>query len=370
MALLSSMMAMLLQSLCARVGIATGKDLAQLCCSKFPRPVAWLLWILAEIAICATDLAELIGTAIALKLLFNIPCFLGVMLTALDAFLVLWLQMRGMRYLEAFMIAMIGLIAVCFITQIAMANPDWNAVLSGYVPSSSIVTNSSELYLAIGILGATVMPHNLYLHTATVQSRAYARDRIGRQEAIRFAVLDSIIALVIALLINSAILILSASAFHFAGNLQVADIDEAYQLINSAIGSNLASTLFALALLACGLTATVTATLSGQVVMEGFISFRLSPVMRRLLTRSIAIIPAMVVIWQHGESGMTSLLVLSQVILSLQLPFAIVPLMMFSTDRKQLGDFVAPRWQGILGWSVAMIIIALNLKLLIDYFIA
>ena len=365
-ALLSSLMAMLLQSLCTRVGIATGRDLAQLCRERFPRPVAWCLWLLAEVAICATDLAELIGTAIALKLLFGIPLLAGVVLTALDALLVLWLQHRGMRWLEAFIVAMIAIIAGCFAIQIVLAQPEWSAVLSGYLPSPSIVTDSTQLYLAIGILGATVMPHNLYLHTATVQSRAVGANLEEKREAIRFATIDSTVALSLALLINSAILILAAAAFHTSGHTEVAEIEDAYQLLIPVAGAGLAATLFAVALLACGLTATITATLSGQVVMEGFLQFRLPPVVRRLLTRLIAIVPAVIVTWQYGESGTAHLLILSQVVLSLQLPFAVIPLMLFATDRGRLGVLAAPRWQAVLGWAASLLIVGLNAKLLFD----
>ncbi len=365
-ALLSSLMAMLLQSLCTRVGIATSRDLAQLCRERFPRPVAWVLWLLAEVAICATDLAELIGTAIALKLLFGIPLLAGVVLTALDALLVLWLQHRGMRWLEAFIVAMIAIIAGCFAIQIVLAQPEWSAVLSGYLPSSSIVTDSTQLYLAIGILGATVMPHNLYLHTATVQSRAVGANLEEKREAIRYSTIDSTVALSLALLINSAILILAAATFHTAGHTEVAEIEDAYQLLIPVAGAGLAATLFAVALLACGLTATITATLAGQVVMEGFLQFRLPPVLRRLLTRLIAIVPAVIVTWQYGESGTAHLLILSQVVLSLQLPFAVIPLMLFATDRGRLGVLAAPRWQAVLGWAASLLIVGLNAKLLFD----
>ncbi len=359
-------MAMLLQALCARVGIATGRDLAQLCRDRFPRPVAWGLWALAEVAICATDLAELIGTAIALKLLFGIPLLAGVVLTALDALLVLWLQHRGMRWLEAFIIAMIALIAGCFLVEIVLANPDWAAVLAGYTPSAALLSDPTQLYLAIGILGATVMPHNLYLHTATVQSRAYRPDEQGRREAIRFATIDSTVALSLALVINSAILILAAAVFHAAGQTGIAEIQEAHRLLAPMVGAGAAATLFAVALLACGLTATVTATLSGQVVMEGFLRFRMPPVLRRLVTRLIAIVPAVLVTWQYGESGTAQLLILSQVTLSLQLPFAVIPLMLFATDRSRLGILAAPRWQSVLGWAATALIVGLNLKLLFD----
>ena len=364
--LISSVMAILLQALCARIGIATGRDLAQLCRERFPKPVAYPLWLLAEVAICATDLAELIGTAIALELLFGIPLLFGVILTALDAFLILWLQHKGMRWLEALIFGLIVLIFGCFAVQIAMSDPVWGDVLRGYVPSSSIVTDQTQLYIAMGILGATVMPHNLYLHTAVVQSRAWSHDTAGKKEAIRFATIDSTIALSLALLVNSAILIMAASTFHTSGNTEVAEIQEAYQLMSPLLGGTLAATLFAVALLFCGLNATVTATLSGQVVMEGFLRFRLPPFFRRLVTRSIAIVPAVIVTWTHGESGTAQLLILSQVILSMQLPFAVIPLMMFASDKARLGALAAPRWQVVLGWACAAVIVALNMKVLVD----
>jgi manganese transport protein len=365
-ALTSSLMAILLQALCARIGIVTGRDLAQLCRDRFPKPVAYPLWFFAEVAICATDLAELIGTAIALELLFGIPLLYGVILTAFDAFLILWLQNKGVRWLEALIFGFIVLIFGCFAVQIALSDPEWGAVLRGYVPAVSIVTNETQLYIAMGILGATVMPHNLYLHTAVVQSRAWQPDDTGKREAIRFATLDSTIALTLALFINSAILITAAATFHTSGNTEVAEIGEAYQLMAPLLGSALAAKLFAVALLLCGLNATVTATLSGQVVMEGFLRFRLPPVLRRLVTRLIAIVPAVIVTWYYGASGTAQLLILSQVILSVQLPFAVIPLMLFAQDRKRMGVFTAPTWQLALGWATAAVIVGLNMKLLFD----
>ena len=365
-ALLSSLMAILLQALCARIGLATGRDLAQLCRDRFPPVVAYPLWFLAEIAICATDLAELIGTAIALQLLFGIPLLLGVLLTALDAFIILWLQNKGMRWLEAFIMGMIALIAGCFIVQLVMADPVWGDVLRGYLPSSSIVTNQTQLYIALGILGATVMPHNLYLHTAVIQSRDIRRDVEGKREAIRFATIDSTVALALALLINSSILILAAAAFHANGQTEVAEIQDAHELLAPLLGTA-APYLFAIALLACGLNSTVTATLAGQVVMEGFLRFRLSPVVRRLVTRLVAIIPAVIVTAVYGESGTAQMLVLSQVVLSLQLPFAVIPLMLFAGDRNRLGSLRAPSWQLALGWASAALIVVLNMKLLFDF---
>mgnify|MGYP002778135799 CR=1 FL=1 len=365
-ALTSSLMAILLQALCARIGIVTGRDLAQLCRDRFPKPVAYPLWLFAEVAICATDLAELIGTAIALELLFGIPLLYGVILTAFDAFLILWLQNKGVRWLEALIFGFIVLIFGAFVVQIALADPDWGAVLRGYIPAVSIVTNETQLYIAMGIIGATVMPHNLYLHTAVVQSRAWRPDETGKREAIRFATLDSTIALTLALFINSAILITAAATFHTSGNTEVAEIGEAYQLMAPLLGSVLAAKLFAVALLLCGLNATVTATLAGQVVMEGFLRFRLPPVVRRLVTRLIAIVPAVIVTWYYGASGTAQLLILSQVILSVQLPFAVIPLMMFASDKERFGALAPPTWQLALGWGIAAVIVALNVKLLTD----
>ncbi|MFO1036435.1 MAG: Nramp family divalent metal transporter [Geminicoccaceae bacterium] len=365
-ALTSSLMAILLQALCVRIGVATGRDLAQLCRERFPKPVAYPLWLLAEVAICATDLAELIGTAIALELLFGIPLLYGVMLTALDAFLILWLQHKGMRWLEALIFGLILLIFGCFAIQLALSHPVWGDVLMGYVPAASIVTNQTQLYLAMGILGATVMPHNLYLHTAVVQSRRWTETEEGKREAIRFGTIDSTIALSLALLINSSILITAAAVFHTTGNTEVAEIGDAYRLMSPLLGTTLASTLFAVALLLCGLNATVTATLSGQVVMEGFLRFQLPPVTRRLVTRLIAIVPAVLVTWQYGQSGTAQLLILSQVILSLQLPFAVIPLMLFAQDKRRLGSLAAPGWQVVLGWACAALIVGLNVKLLVD----
>jgi manganese transport protein len=366
-ALVSSLMAMLLQALCARIGIVTGRDLAQLCRERFPQPVNVALWGLAEVAICATDLAELIGTAIALQLLFGVPLLLGVVLTALDALLILWLQNRGVRWLEALIAGMIFLVFGCFAAQLAMAQPVWAEVFAGYVPSASILTNETQLYIAIGILGATVMPHNLYLHTAVVQSRAYGTGLQAKREAIRFATIDSTVALSLALLVNSAILITAAAVFHAGGRTEVAEIGDAYELLSPMVGSAAAATLFAVALLACGLNATVTATLAGQVVMEGFLNLRLPPVLRRLVTRLVAIVPAIVVTWLYGASGTSQLLILSQVVLSLQLPFAVVPLMLVASDRKRFGELTAPRWQLVLGWAATVLIVTLNLKLLFGF---
>ena len=296
-ALLSSLMAMLLQALCARIGIATGRDLAQLCRDRFPRPVAWALWVLAEVAICATDLAEPIGTTIALQLLFGVPLLAGVPITALDALLILWLQNKGVRWLEALVAGMIVLVAGCSTVQVALSHSVWGEVLRGYLPSASIVADQEQLYIAMGILGATVMPHNLYLHTTLVQSRAFRQDVPGKREAIRFASIDSTVALCLALLVNSAILITAAAVFHAGGRIDVAEIGEAYHLLSPMVGVAGAATLFGVALLLCGLNSTVTATLAGQIVMEGFLRVRLPPVARRLITRLLAIIPAVIVTW-------------------------------------------------------------------------
>ncbi|MCK0209188.1 Nramp family divalent metal transporter [Starkeya koreensis] len=366
-ALLSNMIAILLQALCSRLGIASGRDLAQACRDAFPRSVGFVLWILAEAAICATDLAEVIGTAIGLNLLFGIPLEIGVVITALDVFLILWLQNLGFRFVEALIVALLFVIATCFGIQIALADPNWGDVIRGFAPTTDIVTNPDMLYLALGILGATVMPHNLYLHSAIVQTRRHEDTLEGKREAIRLATWDSTLALMFALTINASILILAASTFHAGGTGEIADLGKAHELLNPLLGSALAPTLFAVALLCCGLSSTVTATIAGQAVMEGFLNIRLAPWLRRLITRAIAIVPAASVTIAYGESGAGALLILSQVILSLQLPFAIVPLIMFTSDRRKLGPLVAPRWQIVLASLAAALIIALNMKLLFDF---
>ncbi|SHF50400.1 manganese transport protein [Kaistia soli DSM 19436] len=365
-ALLSNIMAIILQALAARLAVATGRDLAQACRDAYPAPVAFVLWILAEIAICATDLAEVIGTAIGLNLLFGIPLEIGVIITALDVFLVLYLQTKGFRFVEALVITLLGVIAISFLIQIMMASPDWGAVIRGFAPTTELVTNPNMLYLALGIIGATVMPHNLYLHSGIVQTRAYRTDDQGKREAIRFATLDSTVALMFALTINASILILAASAFHAHGQHDVIELDKAYALLHPLLGSALAPTLFAVALLCCGLNSTVTATMAGQIVMEGFINIRLQPWLRRLITRGIAIVPAAAVTILYGASGTGKLLIFSQVILSLQLPFAVVPLVMFTAERRKMGKFRAPRWLTVIAGITAAIIIALNMKLLFD----
>src|SRR5215204_2415176 len=365
-ALLSNLMAILLQALCARLGIGAGRDLAQACRDAFPRALSWPLWVLAEIAICSTDLAEVIGTAIGLNLLFGIPLEIGVLITALDVFVILWLQNLGFRWIEAFIVTLLGVIAICFAIQIAMADPEWGAVIKGFAPTTEIVTNPEMLYLALGILGATVMPHNLYLHSGVVQTRRYGDSVPEKREAIKLATIDSTIALMFALLINASILILAAATFNKTGKTDVAELGEVHALIAPLLGSALAPTLFGIALLCCGLNSTVTATLSGQIVMEGFLDIRLPAWARRLVTRSIAIVPAAIVTIWFGEAGTAKLLILSQVVLSLQLPFAIVPLVMFTADRRKMGELIAPRWVTAMAALVAAIIIALNIKLLID----
>lgn len=367
--LLSNLMAILLQALAARLGIATGMDLAQAGRATFSRPVNFMLWLACEAAIIACDLAEVIGTAIALQLLFGIPLIGGALIAALDAFLVLFLMQKGFRYLEAFIIALLIIIAGCFIVQIAAAAPPIAAVLGGFMPSTEIVTNPAMLYIAIGIIGATVMPHNLYLHSSIVQTRAYERTETGRRDAIKWATLDSTIALMMALFINGAILVLAASVFHTSGHTDVAEIQDAHALLSPLLGLGIASTLFAVALLASGLNSTITATLAGQIVMEGFLRLRIPSWARRLITRAIAIVPVIVVTALYGESGTAELLVLSQVVLSMQLPFAVIPLVYFVSDRRKMGVFTIPRWTAILAWIVAAIIVALNIKLLYDTFI-
>jgi manganese transport protein len=367
--LLSNLMAIVLQGLSARLGIATGRDLAQSCRDHFSKPVNLCLWLLCEVAIIACDLAEVIGTAIALKLLFGVPLLMGAIITAVDVVLVLWLMNRGFRALEAFVIALLLVIFVCFAIQIALAAPPLHAVLGGFIPRAEVVTNPHALYLAIGIIGATVMPHNLYLHSSIVQTRAYPRTDPGRRSALRWAVTDSTIALMLALFINAAILILAAAVFHANGRTDVQEIEQAYELLAPMLGVGIASTLFAVALLASGINSTVTATLAGQIVMEGFLRLRIAPWARRLITRGIAIVPVVIVTAIYGEQGTARLLVLSQVVLSMQLPFAVIPLVMFVGDKTRMGALVAPRWLLGLAWVIGGVIVALNVKLLVGFFV-
>ena len=365
--LLSNIMAILLQALAAKLGIVAGLDLAQACRAHYSRPVRWALWILCELAIIACDLAEVIGTAIALQLLFGLPLVWGIVLTALDVLLILALQQYGFRKLEAFVIALLVIIAGCFAVEMALAQPSLAAIAEGLVPRAEIITNPAMLYLAIGIIGATVMPHNLYLHSSIVQTRRFERSERGKREAIRFATLDSTVALILALFINASILILAAATFHREGYTEVTEIQDAYRLLSPLLGAGIASTLFAVALLASGQNSTITATLAGQIVMEGFLSIRLPMWLRRLVTRLLAIIPAVVVAILYGESGTARLLILSQVILSLQLPFAVIPLVQFTSKATMMGTFVNPLWLKLAAWGVSAVIIALNLKLLANF---
>ena len=366
-ALVSNIMAIVLQSLCARLAIASGRDLAQACRDAYPTWVSIPLWLFAELAIIATDIAEVIGTAIGLNLLFGIPLEIGVIITALDVFLILWLQTKGFRWLEAFVITLLGVIAVCFGIQIALADPDWGAVILGFAPTVQIVTNPEMLYLALGILGATVMPHNLYLHSAIVQTRAWGDTLPEKRQALKYATIDSTVALMFALLINASILILAAASFHATGQTEVAELGQAHELLAPLLGLAIAPQLFAIALLACGLNSTVTATLAGQAVMEGFLRLRLPPWLRRLVTRSIAIIPAAGVTILYGGRETGHLLILTQVVLSMQLSFAVVPLVMFTSDKRRMGALVAPPWLVIFAVVIAAVIVMLNLKLLWDF---
>ena len=365
-ALVSNIMAIVLQSLATRLAVGSGRDLAQSCRDGFPKWASVPLWALAELAIVATDLAEVIGTAIGLKLLFDIPLAAGVMITALDVFLVLFLQRLGFRYLEAFVVAGLAVIAFCFGIQMLLAKPEWSEVARGFVPTADIVTNPHMLYLALGILGATVMPHNLYLHSAIVGTRNFGTSVAEKREAYRFATIDSTIALMLALLINASILILAAAAFHQRGRTDVVDLTQAHDLLSPLLGP-WAPTLFAVALIACGLNSTVTATLAGQAVMEGFLELRIAPWLRRLTTRLVAIIPAAAVTILAGEQATAKLLILSQVVLSLQLPFAVLPLVYFTAQKSKLGELVAPRWLSVFAWVIAAAIIILNVKLIVDF---
>ncbi|WP_112831991.1 Nramp family divalent metal transporter [Rhizobium rosettiformans] len=366
-ALISNIMAIVLQSLCARLAIASGRDLAQACRDAYPKPVAMVLWLLAEIAIIATDIAEVIGTAIGLNLLFGIPLELGVVITALDVFLILYLQKLGFRWVEALVITLLGVIAVCFAVQIALADPNWGQVILGFAPTTEIITNPDMLYLALGILGATVMPHNLYLHSGIVQTRDFGDTLPEKREALKFATIDSTVALMFALLVNASILILAAATFHETGRTSVAELGEAHSLLAPLLGLAVAPTLFGIALLCCGVNSTVTATLAGQIVMEGFLKIQLAPWLRRLITRGIAIIPAAGVTIAFGDSGTAQLLILTQVVLSLQLSFAVFPLVMFTADADKMGEMKAPLWLSALAWIIAIVIAALNLKLLVDF---
>lgn len=366
---ISNLMAILLQALAVKFGIVTGQDLAQACRDRYSKPVAFGLWILAELMIVATDLAEVLGAAIALNLLFGIPLFLGVLITVFDVLLILLLQNKGVRLIEFIVIGLISVIGGCFAAELLLSKPDMNEVLGGFLPTSELLTNPEMLYIAMGILGATVMPHNLYLHTSIVQTRNFEPTKQGMREAIRFATLDSTIALLFAFFINSAILILASSTFHQAGHTDVADLADAYHLLTPLLGTTLASILFGVALLASGQNSTLTGTLCGQIIMEGFLNIRLKPWLRRLITRSVAVVPAIIVTAVWGEKGTTELLVLSQVILSMQLPFAVVPLVKFTSDKTIMGSFANPLWLKILAWLVTVLIVGLNLYLLFSTFV-
>ena len=367
--LLSNLMAILLQSLCVRLGVATGRDLAQACRDYFNPRVNFCLWVLCEIAIAACDLAELLGSAIALQLLFGIPLVWGVCITVLDVLVLLFLQGRGFRYVEALVITLVAMVGVCFTVEILFSKPDVGGILLGYAPKVEILQNPGMLYIAIGILGATVMPHNLYLHSSIVQTRDWQPTLEKRWEAIKFGTIDSTVALSLALFINSAILIVSAATFHFSGYQEVAEIQDAYKLLSSLLGVGAASAIFGIALLASGQSSTLTATLAGQIVMEGFLQLRLPSWLRRLATRLIAIVPALVAIIFFGEKSTGSLLVFSQVVLSLQLSFAVIPLVMFTSSHRLMGDFVNPFWLKTLSWIVTLIIVGLNVWLLLETFL-
>ena len=361
--LISNLMAVLLQGLASKLGIVTGRDLAQACRDHYSTPVVWALWLLCEVAIAACDLAEVIGSAIALNLLFGISLPIGVAITGLDVLLLLYLQNKGVRILEALVITLVATVGICFAFELVLARPDMAGVMRGFIPTTDIISDREKLYIAIGILGATVMPHNLYLHSSIVQTRRYEQTSAGKREAVRYAFVDSTIALSFALFINAAILIVAAASFHTTGNQGVAEIQDAYKLLTPLLGAG-ASTMFALALLASGQNSTLTGTLAGQIVMEGFLNIRIRPWLRRLITRLIAIVPAVIVAIVSGESGTARLLILSQVILSLQLSFAVFPLVMFTSSKLKMGEFVNPAWMKVLAYLVATVIASLNVWLL------
>ncbi len=362
---LSSLMAMVLQTLCVRLGLGAQLDLAQACRRCYPQRLNWLLWLLCELAIIACDLAELLGTAIALQLLLGLPLLAGILLTALDSLLLLALQERGFRRLEALVIGLVALVGSALLVNVVLAQPDWGAVAAGLRPEPQVLRDPQQLYLAMGILGATVMPHNLYLHSAIVQTRDWGHSDRERREAVRWASLDTVMALGLAMFVNGAILIVAAASFHAAGRHDVVDLAQAYHLLSPMLGAPIASTLFGLALLAAGQSSTLTATLAGQVVMEGFLNLRLPPWQRRLLTRTLAIAPAAAGVILFGESSSTQLLILSQVVLSLQLPFAVIPLVQFTGRRSLMGDLTSPRWLQGMAWAIAAILVWLNLTLLV-----
>ncbi len=358
--MVSNLIAILLQSLAARLGIASGMDLAQACRQYYSRPSNLMLWVLAEIAIAACDLAEVIGSAIALKLLFGLPMPIGVILTSLDVLIVLYLQQHRFRVVEALVVMLILGITAAFTVEILLSRPDIAAVLKGFIPDPNIVRNGDMLYIAVGILGATVMPHNLYLHSSIVQTRAYGDTDAGRRQAIKFASLDSFLALTVALFINAAILVVSAATFHGTAYESIADLSDAHKLLAPLLGTTVASTMFALALLFAGQNATLTGTLAGQIVMEGYLDIRLRPWLRRLITRLLAIVPALIAVVLYGERGAGALLVLSQVVLSVQLSFAVFPLVWFTGDQTLMKGLPAPFWMRALAWPTAFGIALLN----------
>ncbi|WP_239616423.1 Nramp family divalent metal transporter [Cohnella mopanensis] len=366
--LISNLIAMLLQSLAAKLGVVTGRDLAQATRDAVGKKTSFILWILSEVAIIACDLAEVIGSAIALNLLFGIPLLMGILITTLDVLLLLLLQKKGFRIIESIIIVLMATIFFVFVFEVIVSKPEISALLGGYVPKFEIVTNPEMLFISLGILGATVMPHNLYLHSSIVQTRQYKRNKEGRKEALKFSIWDSNISLFIAFLINSAILILGAAAFHGTG-LNVSEIEGAYELLSPTVGVGIASTLFAVALLASGQNSTITGTLAGQIVMEGFINLRISPWLRRMITRLIAVVPAFVVTWIAGSKGTGDLLLWSQVVLSLQLPFAVIPLVLFTSDKRKMGEFANRTWVKVLSWLSTVIIVILNI-FLVTYIIA
>jgi manganese transport protein len=366
--LISNLFAMLLQHLAAKLGIVTGRDLAQACRDHYSKPVGMVLWFLCEVAIAACDLAEVIGSAIALNLLFGLPLTWGVVLTILDVLVVLLFQSRGFRVLESIVAGLIVVIFGCFLYEIIVSKPDWFGILGGLVPQPQVVTNPKMLYIAIGILGATVMPHNLYLHSSIVQTRAIEQTETGKRMAIKFATIDSTVALFLAFFVNAAILVTAAAAFHRNGLHHVADINDAHKLLAPVLGAGAASVVFAVALLASGQNSTLTGTLAGQIVMEGFLNIKLRPWLRRLITRAIAVVPALIVTLLYGEKGTGELLVLSQVILSLQLSFAVVPLVLFTSSKDKMGVFVNRPWVQLIAWTVSGIIIVLNAYLLYETF--
>jgi manganese transport protein len=364
--LISSLFAILLQHLALKLGVATGRDLAQACGDAFSKPIAIFLWFICELAIAACDLAEVIGSALALHLLFGIPILTGILITILDVFLILFFQKKGFRVLESIVLSLLIVIVLCFGYELWLSKPEIAGMLGGLIPQPSIFRDSDQLYVAIGILGATVMPHNLYLHSSIVQTRAIATTEMDRKKAIKFATWDSTISLSLAFFINAGILILAASAFHLSGNAHVADIRDAYQLLDPVLGSKLASAFFAIALLASGQNATLTGTLAGQIVMEGFLDWRIAPWLRRLITRLLAIVPAFFITWWYGESKIGELLIFSQVVLSMQLSFAVIPLVWFTSDAKKMGPFVNAPWLTYSAWVISAIILSLNLYLLVQ----